>query len=51
MDLTLLAPDLQEQVLALRYTPGKEASPERKLRGIAATPLWSEQRRRWAAMP
>ena len=51
VDLTRLAPDLQELVLALRYTPGREAITERKLRGIAATPLWSEQRRRRVAVP
>ena len=49
VDLTRLAPDLQELVLALRYTPGREAITERKLRGIAATPLWSEQRWRRVA--
>jgi hypothetical protein len=50
MDLTLLAPDIQEQVLALRYKPGKEAITERKLRAVAAAPLWSEQRRRWVGV-
>ncbi len=50
LNLTLLAPDIQEEVLAIEYRPGREAITERKLREIAAVPLWSEQRRRFEEM-
>lgn len=48
MDLLLLAPDIQEQLLDL---PPIERSRDpitlRELRYVCQTPIWAEQRRRW----
>ena len=51
MDLLLLAPDLQEQVLFLPRpaSPDEELS-ERDLRQIVRAPVWSDQRRIWAEL-
>ncbi len=48
MDLLLLAPDIQEEILFLPRpaSPG-EALNERDLRRIARAPVWSDQRRLW----
>ena len=48
MNLLLLAPDIQADVLALRAVPGREPVSERDLRRLLATPLWSDQRTAWA---
>ena len=49
MDLTLLAPDIQEALLSL---PGRERGHDpvslRAMRYVCATPVWHEQRNRWA---
>lgn len=42
-----LAPDIQEQVLHLPRSMGRDATTERELRRIAATPAWELQRQRW----
>ncbi len=47
MDLVLLAPDIQAEVLDLRFPPGKQPICERHLRQVARTPIWIEQRARW----
>ncbi len=47
MDLTLLAPDIQEQVLTAMVQQGRDWVSERSLRAIAASSDWSEQRARW----
>jgi hypothetical protein len=47
LDLTLLAPDIQEEVLHLDVVDGEEPLAERALREIAAAREWAEQRRRW----
>ena len=47
MDLTLLAPDLQDLVLAMEAVDGVEPMSERALRKIAQVRDWGEQRRRW----
>ena len=47
MDLLLLAPDIQEQVLALEAVDGAEPLSERALRPIAKTLSWVEQRKKW----
>lgn len=48
MDLNLLAPNLQEAVLALPHTfRGRDPIRERHVRPIAAEPDWAEQRKRW----
>jgi hypothetical protein len=48
--LTFLAPDIQEQVLALRAIDGREPLRERALRPIAALPTWERQRAAWAPL-
>ena len=47
LDLTLLAPDLQEQVLAMEAVDGVEPLSERSLRGIVLVASWAEQRVLW----
>ncbi len=47
LDLTLLAPDIQEAVLFLEAEDGVEPISERAARAIAADVNWSRQRARW----
>jgi ParB-like chromosome segregation protein Spo0J len=47
LDLTLLAPDLQEQVLMLEAIDGAQPLSERVLRAVARGGSWQEQRRLW----
>ncbi|MCP4499031.1 MAG: hypothetical protein GY822_03570 [Deltaproteobacteria bacterium] len=47
MDLLLLAPDIQEQVLELERIDGVEPLSERAIRPIAKTLSWAEQRDNW----
>lgn len=48
MNLLLLAPDIQEQVLFLPATEcGRDLIAERQLRPIAATHCWRGQRKMW----
>jgi ParB-like chromosome segregation protein Spo0J len=47
LDLTLLAPDVQEQVLFLEAVDGVQPLSERSLRAIAHAGSWTEQRRAW----
>jgi hypothetical protein len=44
MDLTLLAPDLQERVLDLEAIDGVEPIGERALRPVTRAGNWSERR-------
>jgi hypothetical protein len=48
VELTLLAPDIQEAVLFLESEDGVEPISERAVREIAADVNWSAQRARWA---
>lgn len=51
LNLTLLAPDLQEALLFLPLTMrGRDPITERDLRHIVALVDWKEQRRRWQAL-
>ncbi len=51
MNLLLLAPDLQEEILFLAKTErGRDAVTERELRPIAAEVSWGRQRRMWNAI-
>jgi hypothetical protein len=51
MNLRLLAPDLQEELLFLpRIERGREAVHLRQLQPIAAVPDWRQQRRMWTDM-
>lgn len=46
--LLLLAPDIQEAILALPHsTHGRDPLPERALRTLVAEPDWNAQRRLW----
>jgi hypothetical protein len=49
LDLTLLAPDIQEAVLHLEAVNGAEPTVnERVLRGVVQAASWREQRERFA---
>ena len=50
MDLLLLAPDIQEQVLGLERIDGVEPLSERAVRPIAKPLSWAEQRTAWAKL-
>jgi len=45
LDLTLLAPDLQERMLDLEAVDGVEPISERALRAVAHAGSWADQRR------
>ena len=48
MNLLLLAPDIQEEILFLpRTQSGRDPIRERMIRPIAAIPDWRKQRRMW----
>ena len=47
LNLTLLAPDIQEAVLALEAVDGVQPTSERALRDVVGAVDWREQRRRW----
>ena len=47
LNLTLLAPDIQESVLDLEAVDGVEPTSERALRMVVLAADWAEQRRRW----
>ena len=47
MDLTLLAPDIQEEILVAEVEPGRDVVTERALRAIVRYGDWTEQRSRW----
>lgn len=48
MNLTMLAPDIQEEILFLpRVEAGRDTIKEWQLRPIAATPDWGKQRKMW----
>ena len=49
LDLALLAPDLQDQVLALESVDGIEPKSERTLRSVAYAGPWAQQRVQWAS--
>ncbi len=48
MNLLNLAPDIQEEILLGRLTPGTRA--ETQLRPIASVVVWQEQQRLWGLM-
>jgi hypothetical protein len=47
MDLTLLAPDIQEEILVAEVEPGRDAITEHALRAIVRHAAWDEQRSLW----
>ena len=50
LDLVLLAPDIQEELLFLEVEPGRDPIPERALRYVVRALAWREQRRRYARL-
>jgi hypothetical protein len=51
MNLRLLAPDIQEEILFSKRTDkGRDPIPLRDLQPIAALSAWSEQRRLWRTL-
>lgn len=51
LNLTMLAPDIQEQLLFLPpYATGRAPLTEREVRPIAGEPNWDEQRKQFAAL-
>lgn len=47
LDLTLLAPDIQEEILTATVEPGRDPVTERDLRKTVRRSAWSEQRAHW----
>src|SRR5512140_464112 len=47
LDLTNLAPDLQEKILFLEATGGREPLRERSMRGVLRSVSWGDQRVIW----
>lgn len=47
MNLTLLAPDIQEQVLFLEAIDGREPTSERDLRAVVYAGDWATQQALW----
>jgi len=50
MNLTLLAPDIQEQVLFLEAVDGREPIGGRALRDVVRCSGWEEQRAAWRSI-
>ncbi|MCA9000150.1 MAG: hypothetical protein KDA80_24345, partial [Planctomycetaceae bacterium] len=48
MNLLLLAPEIQEELLHLPKVTGKDVITEKLLRPIVAEVEWGTQRRRWS---
>jgi len=47
MDLLLLAPDIQEEILFMQATPGAQPLSERTLRAVLKSLDWPAQREWW----
>jgi hypothetical protein len=47
MDLLMLAPEIQDAILAVPFDPERVAAVPRDLVTLCAQPAWQEQRRRW----
>ena len=48
MDLLLLSPDIQAEILSLpRTSSGRDPIGEKRLRSVAAIPDWRKQRKMW----
>ncbi len=50
MNLLLLAPDFQEEILALEVPAGRQPLSERALRRLTESLLWADQRVMWRAL-
>jgi len=49
LDLLLLAPDIQEQIIFLERVDGREPVSERRLRNVVRCPNWDDQRSVWGS--
>lgn len=47
LDLTLLAPDIQEAILTAEVAPSHDTITEHHLRRVVRLACWGDQRRRW----
>jgi len=50
MDLLLLAPDIQTEILFLECIPGRQPVSERALRKVVASRMWAEQMTAWRSL-
>ena len=50
LDLLLLAPDLQEEILAMETIGGRQPLSQARLRPLVAKQIWAEQRRLWQSI-
>ena len=50
LDLLLLAPDIQEELLFTEVPPGRDPITEHDLRKVVRAPLWADQRAIWATL-
>lgn len=50
LDLTLLAPDIQEEILFAEERGARDAVCERELRQVVRVASWRAQRRHWAEL-
>lgn len=50
LDLLLLAPDIQEEILFLEATRRRGPVTERALREVVRHPNWADQRRVWSEL-
>lgn len=50
MDLTLLAPEIQGQVLHLQAVDGVEPTSERALLEVVRQEIWAEQQMEWVQL-
>jgi hypothetical protein len=50
LDLLLLAPDIQEQILFTEVPPGRDPVTEHGLRKVVRACLWPRQREIWARL-
>lgn len=50
MNLLVLAPDIQEEILFMERVDGREPMSERRIRGILRFVEWGVQRREWALL-
>jgi hypothetical protein len=50
MNLLLLAPDIQEEILALEVPAGRQPLSERALRRLTESLLWTDQRAMWSEL-
>lgn len=50
MNLLMLAPDIQEELLFLQERPNGSGTTEHEIRQVATAVAWSDQRKRWSPL-